>query len=86
MTAEEAVFIFNRSDASWNGINKLYSQLLAAKLNIASGIDSYPIAATIYEADEFLGMHNADEWRSLNRVEKRAVINWMETLVKFNSG
>ena len=72
-------------DAS-NGINKLYSQLLAAKLSIAGGADSSAIAATIAAADAFLATKNSGDWKSLSKSQKQAVLGWMSTLDSYNNG
>lgn len=47
-TNSEAVQILSNNGDASNGINKLRGQLLAAKLNIASGVDNYDIVATVY--------------------------------------
>jgi hypothetical protein len=74
--------IFNAS----NGINKLYAQLLAAKLNIASGADGSAISATIFAADLYLTTHDSWDWSTLNKPQKSQVLNWMVALDRFNNG
>jgi len=85
-SAEQAVFILNfRGDAS-NGINKLYAQLLAAKLNQASGADISAVASTISAADAFLATHNSLDWAGLSRAQKQLVLGWATTLDNYNRG
>ena len=69
-----------------NGINKLYAQLLAAKLNIKSGAAPAAVASTIAAADNFLANKNSLDWASLNKATKNTVLSWMNTLDKFNNG
>ncbi len=75
----------NVFDAS-NGINKLYAQLLGAKLNMANGADGSAIASTIAAADVFLATHNSLDWASLSKADKNKVLGWMTTLDKYNNG
>lgn len=53
-SAVQAVNILSFSGNTSNGINKLYAQLLGAKLNIANGADGSAVASTIDAADTFL--------------------------------
>ena len=73
------------ADAS-NGINKLYAQLLAAKLNIASGANGSAVAATIAAADAFLANNDSLSWASLSKSAKSSVLAWMTTLDDYNNG
>lgn len=75
----------NVQDAS-NGINKLYAQLLAAKLNIAAGADDSAVSSTIFAADTFLWTKNSLDWSKLSKADKTKVLNWMSTLDSFNNG
>ena len=75
----------NMQDAS-NGINKLYAQLLAAKLNIASGANGSAVAATIAAADAFLANNDSLSWASLSKSAKSSVLAWMTTLDNYNNG
>jgi hypothetical protein len=75
----------NVQDAS-NGINKLYAQLLAAKLNIASGANGSAVAATIAAADAFLANNDSLSWASLSKSAKSSVLAWMTTLDNYNNG
>lgn len=72
-------------DAS-NGINKLYAQLLGAKLNGASAADTSAVASTIAAADAFLATHDSTSWDGLSKAEKGTVLGWMTTLDEFNNG
>jgi hypothetical protein len=69
-----------------NGINKLYAQLLAAKLNIAGGADGSAVSSTIAAADAFLTTHDSTDWKNLSKSEKQMVLGWMTTLDSFNNG
>lgn len=70
---------------SSNGITKLYSQLLAAKLNIQNGA-SNAVATTISAADLFLTTHNQSSWSSLSKSQQQQVLGWMSTLDNYNNG
>ena len=69
-----------------NGINKLYAQLLAAKLDIANGSDGSAIASTISAADAFLATHNSLDWGGLSKAQKNQVLAWVTTLDNYNNG
>lgn len=90
-TASQAVALLdfkgsnNVKDAS-NGINKLYAQLLAAKLNIANGAGGSAVAATITAADAFLANKNSLSWAGLSRSQKNQVNTWAGTLDQYNNG
>jgi len=75
----------NVFDAS-NGINKLYAQLLGAKLSIANGADGSAIASTISAADAFLANKNSLNWSGLTKAQKNQVLSWMTTLDNYNNG
>ena len=69
-TAAQAVSLLNRAGSngvvsSSNGINKLYAQLLGAKLSGADGADTGPAAAAMAAADAFLANNNSLSWSSL---------------------
>lgn len=72
-------------DAS-NGINKLYAQLLGAKLNGASAADTSSVASTIAAADAFLATHDSTDWDGLSKAERGTVLGWMTALDEFNNG
>ncbi len=69
-----------------NGITKLYAQLLAAKLNIASGADGSAVASTIAAADDFLATYDYTAWASLSKAQQKMVLGWMSTLDSYNNG
>ncbi len=71
---------------SRNGITKLYAQLLAAKLNIASGANDTDISAVIDKADRFLTNKNWKNWKRLTVKKKKRVLHWMRKLDKYNNG
>ena len=75
----------NVFDAS-NGINKLYSQLLGAKLNIANGANGSAIASTITAADAFLAKKNSLDWNGLTKAQKNQVLAWVTALDNYNNG
>lgn len=69
-----------------NGINKLYAQLLAAKLNIDAGADGSAIAATISMADVKLSTWNSTSWAGLSKANKNLVLLLVSNLDQFNNG
>jgi hypothetical protein len=85
-TAALAVSLLDRSGDASNGINKLYAQLLAAKLNIANGADGSAVLQTITPADAFLAQHGAADWGSLSSAQRQQVLAWMSTLDDYNNG
>jgi hypothetical protein len=84
-TSGQASSVLNKA-GSQNGIVSLRAQLLAAKLNIASGADGSEVAQTITAADAFLATHGLNAWTSLSKAEKSDVRAWAEILDEFNSG
>ncbi|MEZ5358802.1 MAG: DNRLRE domain-containing protein [Candidatus Zixiibacteriota bacterium] len=70
----------------FNGITKLYAQLLAAKLNVAAGADDGAIADIITKADTFLAEYDWTDWWKLNFNKKIKVLRWMCKLDKYNNG
>jgi hypothetical protein len=76
----------NDAHDSSNGINKLYAQLLGAKLNGASGADTSAVAAVIAAADAFLATHDTLSWSSLSDAQKSQVNSWMSSLDAYNNG
>ena len=90
-TAAQAVSLLNRAGsngvvASSNGINKLYAQLLGAKLSGADGADTGPAAAAIAAADAFLANNNSLSWSTLSKAQQGTVNGWMTTLDQYNNG
>ena len=69
-----------------NGINKLYAQLLAAKLNQASGAGTGSVAGVIAAADAFLATKNTLDWAGLSAAQQTQVLSWMTTLDNYNNG
>lgn len=76
----------NNVFAASNGINKLYAQLLGAKLSIANGVSGSAVATTIAAADAYLSTHDSGDWANLSKSEKSQVLAWMTTLDNFNNG
>lgn len=69
-----------------NGITKLYAQMLAAKLNIASGADDYDVYEDLAEADAFLAVHSWSDWFNLDYSQRKMVLSWAGTFDKYNNG
>ena len=84
-TAEQAREILQGMGS--NGISKLYAQLLATKLNIASGSPtSYTgLLTKIAEADAFLATRNAADWNSLSKNDQKKVNAWMSFFDTYNN-
>lgn len=86
-TAEQAVRILSFNGSASNGINKLYAQLLAAKLNMLNGAYASPqVLSVIAQADAFLATHDASSWSSLSKKDQQKVLQWMSMLDKYNNG
>ena len=91
LTAAKAVSLLNKEGSngvanSSNGINKLYAQLLGAKLSGADGADSSVIAAAIAAADAFLAGNDSSSWSSLTKAQQALVNGWMTALDNYNNG
>lgn len=90
-TAAKAVSLLklegsNGVQSASNGINKLYAQLLGAKLNGESDADLGSVAATIAAADAFLASHDSLSWTGLSSAQKAMVNGWMSKLDSYNNG
>jgi hypothetical protein len=85
-TAALAVSLLDKSGDASNGINKLYAQLLGAKLNIANGATGSAVLQTITQADLFLATHAASDWGSLSSTQRQQVLAWAATLDDYNNG
>ena len=75
----------NVADSS-NGINKLYAQLLGAKLNGEAGANLSSVASVIAAADAFLANNNSLNWAGLTDAQKSMVNGWATTLDNYNNG
>lgn len=84
--AVEAKAYLDRLGDSYNGINRLYAQLLAAKLNILNGASSAAVDGTIVAVDAFLAQHGSEDWNLLCDGEKQMVNEWKRTLDFYNNG
>jgi len=87
-TAETAYAILGQhsyGDPS-NGITKLYSHFLTAKLNIANGASDEDIAELVTEVDAFLASHDFEAWGELSQEERQMVSDWKGTLEDYNEG
>jgi len=80
------VLSMNYYGNEYNGITKLYAQLLGAKLDIASGADDIDVAAIITAADAFLATHSYLNWANLSESDQQMVLDWMEDLDDYNNG
>ncbi|MGW3208703.1 hypothetical protein [Streptomyces sp. NPDC001135] len=69
-----------------NGINQLYAQLLAAKLNIKNGANPSAVAGTISGADAFLATHGANDWSTLTAAQRATVRRRATTPDDYNQG
>mgnify|MGYP005834176275 CR=1 FL=1 len=85
-TAAQAAEYLNKDGDASNGINRLYAQLLAAKLNILSGACDDAVDDTIAAADAFLATHGADDWENLTQEQQQQVNAWKDTLDQYNNG
>jgi hypothetical protein len=70
----------------FNGITRLYAQLLAAKLNIAAGADGSAVAHEIQAADDFLGVHGWTNWYRLSIKDRKQVLKWTTMFTLYNCG
>lgn len=85
-TSSDAKVLLGYSGDASNGINKLYGQLLAAKLNSKNGASGSAVATVITEADNFLATRDSKSWSGLSKAEKNQVTNWMSALDAYNNG
>lgn len=85
-SAALAVELLDKSGDASNGINKLYAQLLGAKLNIKHGADGSAIAQTIAQGDAFLAIHASADWNALSSSDREHVLTWAGTLDDYNNG
>ena len=69
-----------------NGITKLYAQLLAAKLNFASGASDGDVADYVTDADAFLADHDYMDWDGLSDDDKDMVMMWQGSFDDYNNG
>ena len=85
-SAAQAAALLGKSGDASNGINKLYAQLLAAKLNVKSGADGSAVLQTVTQADVFLATHDAAVWTSLTTTDQHRVLAWASILDDYNNG
>jgi len=85
-TAPQAVGLLSNSGDASNGVNKLYSQMLAAKLNIFRGASPTAINTVLAAADAFLATNNSADWNGLAKNAKTQVNNWASTFDQYNNG
>jgi hypothetical protein len=83
-SAGQALPILSFAGDRANGINRLYSQLLAAKLNVANGTDATAAAAALAAADAVLAEHDASDWTAYP--DKAGVLELTDLLEAYNAG
>jgi hypothetical protein len=66
-----------------NGVGKLYAQLLAAKLNFASGASPDAVTDVVFDADAWLADHGCGDWGD---DVSDMVLGWKDTLDDYNNG
>ncbi len=84
VTAADAVAALTFYGDASNPVNRLYAQLLGAKLNIADGVDGSAVASTIAAADAFLAQY--DNTSVLTKTQIQQVNAWQTTLDNYNNG
>jgi len=85
-SAGDAVSLLSNSGDASNGVNKLYSQLLAAKLNISRGASPAAVNSILGAADSFLATNSSSDWNSLSKSAKTQVNSWQSTFDQYNNG
>jgi hypothetical protein len=83
-SAGQALPLLAFSEDRANGVNRLYAELLAAKLNIARGVPADAVAGTIAAADASLAAHGPGDW--ILHPQHDDVIAWTDQLEAFNNG
>jgi hypothetical protein len=84
--ASQAVGLLSNSGDASNGVNKLYSQLLAAKLNIFRGASPAAVSSILSAADAFLASNSSADWANMSKNNKTTVNNWASTFDQYNNG
>jgi len=84
VTNQNVVSLLSFSGDPSKPINKLYAQLLAAKLNIANGADGSAISTTIQQADAFLTGKQPNQ--NLSGPQRQTAVSLAAQLENFNSG
>jgi hypothetical protein len=83
-SAGQALPLLAFSEDRANGVNRLYAELLAAKLNIARGAPADAVATTVAAADASLAAHGPGDW--ILHPQHDDVIAWTNQLEAFNDG
>lgn len=84
--AGDAVSLLSNSGDASNGVNKLYSQLLAAKLNISRGASPAAVNSILGAVDSFLATNSSSDWNSLSKTARAQVNSWQGTFDQYNNG
>jgi hypothetical protein len=71
-SAGDAVSLLSNSGDASNGVNKLYSQMLAAKLNISRGASPAAVNSILGAADSFLAANSSSDWSGAEQDRKDA--------------
>ena len=69
-----------------NGITKLYVQLFAARLNLASGAHAPEIQDVATEADTYLAGADWQNWANLDKETRLVIAGWRALLGQYNAG
>jgi hypothetical protein len=81
----QTIYILAKEIFTSNGIDLLSAELLAAKLNAATGRDVSSIQATMDAADAFLASNSSSGWSYLSSTKKAQVNGWVATLEAYNN-
>lgn len=84
-STDQAIGILQKSGDASNGIDKLYAQLLAAKLNLLNGANKEIKPMINTEVDPFLSTHKAADWETLSGLEQQQVLDWATALDIYNN-
>ena len=84
-SVNQALMVFAQELLTTNGVSLLQTELLAAKLNAATGRDVSAIAATMAAAEAFLATNASSSWYSLSSSTKNQVNGWMNALETYNN-
>ena len=69
-----------------NGLVKLAAQFLGVMLNGANGADLGAVADEIDEAHQILTDYSCEDWDSLSKRDKKAILKLKTTFDKYNNG
>jgi hypothetical protein len=81
----QTIAILAKELTTTNGVDLLATELLAAKLNAASGRDVSAIASTMAAADAFLATTSTSSWSGQSSAARAQVKSWTATLEAYNN-